>query len=388
MAKKAPLVAAALIAFHSAAVAGSDPQQVSQSGFGAYEVSLAASGEGMAVAWYDTRNGSADLYLRILDSSGKPDSPEYRLTATANQSYEVSIDTLDKGLGIAWYEKSPTGAQQARVGMWKSGDGLEWQSPLSAAPLDSRIPVLRTFESRIFCAWVETSDTGKEFVMANWWDKNGVPLEESIRVGPAGSSTWNLNAAIDEQGVAYVVFDAVAKTQTEEVFLARIDDSTVTLRQLTDDDGFASKYPDLVLSPGGLALTWFDERDGNREVYFFSSPTRHLQRTIDQSSHRVTRSSGASIGAYLAANDQQIALVWSDNSNGAYDIYLQQFDLQGRSIGEPQVITTTPSQSLIPAIRSWGDGFIVAWNEIQRSASGYHSDETRAEILVQLVRQE
>jgi hypothetical protein len=386
LAKKVSLVAAGLAALLSGAVAGSELQQISQSGFGAFEVSLAPSGEHIAAAWFDTRNGSADIYLRLLDSSGKPASPEYRLTTTKQQSYEVSIDTLDGGLGIAWYEKSATGSQQAQIGRWKMGNGLEWQTPVSLSSIDSRIPVLRTFGSRIFCAWIETSGTGAESVMANWWDEYGEPQGDPIRVGPAGSTTWNLNAAIDEQGIAYVVFDAISKTRAEEVFLARIDDRAVSLVRLTEDDGYASKYPDLVLSPTGLALTWFDERDGNREVYFFASSTRHLKYTIDHSSRRVTRSPGASIGAYLAINCHQISLVWSDNSDGIYDVYLQKFDLQGESIGQSQRIALTPSQSLIPAIQSWGSGFIVAWNEIQRSTSGYHSDETRAEIFVQLLR--
>ncbi len=37
------------------------PRQISDSGFGAYEVSLATRADGFAVAWYDTRAGNAEV---------------------------------------------------------------------------------------------------------------------------------------------------------------------------------------------------------------------------------------------------------------------------------------------------------------------------------------
>ena len=45
--------------------------QVSQSGAGAYEVALAGDDAGFAVAWYDTRDGNPEIYMRLLDESGK-----------------------------------------------------------------------------------------------------------------------------------------------------------------------------------------------------------------------------------------------------------------------------------------------------------------------------
>ena len=47
---------------------GCSPRQISDSGFGAYEVSLAAWSDGLAIAWYDTRDGNAEVYVRTLDA--------------------------------------------------------------------------------------------------------------------------------------------------------------------------------------------------------------------------------------------------------------------------------------------------------------------------------
>ena len=63
--------------------AQSDSVQVSRSGRGAYEASLAAHPLGFAVAWHDTRHGVSEIYARLVDGSGRPVSDEYRLTADA-----------------------------------------------------------------------------------------------------------------------------------------------------------------------------------------------------------------------------------------------------------------------------------------------------------------
>ena len=61
----------------------SPPRQISDSGFGAYEVSLAAWNDGLAVAWYDTRHGNAEIYVRSLDENGRNAGAELRLTRHA-----------------------------------------------------------------------------------------------------------------------------------------------------------------------------------------------------------------------------------------------------------------------------------------------------------------
>ena len=49
---------------------GPRPQQISDSGFGAYEASVSTWPDGLVVAWYDTRDGNAEVYVRLLDAAG------------------------------------------------------------------------------------------------------------------------------------------------------------------------------------------------------------------------------------------------------------------------------------------------------------------------------
>src|SRR5688572_20582287 len=89
------------------------PRQVSDSSLGAFDVSLAAWEDGLALAWYDTRDGNAEVYVRPLDASGRDAGPELRITTSAEQSYEADIAALEGAFAIAWYEKGQGEALQA-----------------------------------------------------------------------------------------------------------------------------------------------------------------------------------------------------------------------------------------------------------------------------------
>ena len=91
---------------------------VSASGTGAYETSLAVFPDRLAVAWYDRRDGNAEIYFRLLDAAGRPAGPEHRLTNGPEQSYEASMDAAGPDLAVAWYDKSAGGLLTAKLGVW------------------------------------------------------------------------------------------------------------------------------------------------------------------------------------------------------------------------------------------------------------------------------
>ena len=242
---------------------------------------------GRAVAWHDTRDGHPEIYARLLDVSGHPTGPPRRLTDTPNLSYEPQLaDAGVSELVVAWYAVSPSGASVTHVGAWNlEGDASpRWVRTLSDPTRLGRNVIARVDGHRLFCAWIEKSEDNREAaVWAQWLDLDlaGQPLAPAKRLADAGPTTWNVNAAIDGDGRAWVVFDATAGTRTDEIFLVGTDVTSGSPVRLTGDDGVASKYPDLAFSAGTAALTWFDERDGNEEVYLAVAPFPQLRNRFE-----------------------------------------------------------------------------------------------------------
>ena len=361
------------------------PRQISDSGFGAYEVSLAPWEDGLAIGWYDTRDGNSEIYVRMLDADKRVKGAELRMTYTAAESYEADLATLGDDLAIAWYEKSADTRLSAQLGLFERGGKSVWQRALGARG-NSRNPVVRTLDGAVFCAWIEADDTGAETVRGGWWNADGTVRQTPTILGPASATTWNLNAAVSADGTAYVVYDTVMGSAPEEVFVASLTEGTSRVTQLTPADGARSKFPDLALTGDRAALTWYDERDGNREVYMAVGPLAELDGRIFSRAQRVTMTTGESIGAYLAWNGDRLGLVWSDDTAGNFEVYFEPFAADGRSAGPVQRLTTTKPQSLIPAIRAWRDGFAIAWSEVTFGGTGAHSEDTRSEVLIDFVR--
>jgi hypothetical protein len=362
---------------------------VTQSGYGAYEVRLAPSSGGFAVAWYDTRDGHPEIYSRLLDRRGEPAGPERRLTDGSGRAYEADIAMLGENMVVGWYEVTGSRASHAMLGLWSRDGRRLWTKPLALPERISRNPVVRTTGRTIFCAWLAENASRDFEVYAAWFDADGNPVEPAQRVGPAGQTTWNLNATVDDHGVAWVAFDARVGTRADELYVARVDRSSSRVTRVTIDDGRASKYPDLAVGDGRVALTWFDERDGNREIYLFVAREEEFVEGVERRAVRMTETTGESMGAYIAwnARRRRFGVAWCDNAEGQYEIYFQSFDERGAAREPVRRLTSNPTDSLTPAITATADGFAIAWNEYASGTPDAHeSADGRSEIAFTLVQ--
>ncbi|MEO8256289.1 MAG: hypothetical protein ABI868_02990 [Acidobacteriota bacterium] len=380
-----------ILAWLGIALAGliDGPHQITQNGYGAFEASLARSGDGFTVAWYDTRDGHPEIYSRRIDGRGRPAGPERRLTTSVERAYEADIASVGKDLALAWYEVGPNRTSHARLGLWTADGRRLWSMALALPERISKNPVVRTRGQEIFCAWLAENAARDFEVYAAWFDRDGNPIAPAQRLGPAGQTTWNVNATIDDRGRAWVVFDAKVNTRTSEIYVARVDKAAAVVTRVTADDGAASKYPDLAVAGDRVALTWFDQRDGNQEVYLFVARTGDLKEGLEARAMRITNTPGESIGAYVSwnARRRRFGLAWCDNTEGQHEVYFQAFDATGAAAGSPQRLTRNPTDSLIPAIQPAGDGFALAWNEYAATRRDVHETaDARSEIAFALVR--
>jgi hypothetical protein len=362
------------------------PRQISHSSTGAYEAALTATDAGFIASWYDIRDGNGEIYVRSIDDDGQPSGSETRLTRSPAESYEPSIAAFPGGrVAVGWYDKAADGTLTARIGLWTATGMNIWTNTLPGA---GRNPVLAVDRGLIVAAWIRpASGSDGEDVWAARWNEVGELIGEPLRLGAAHRTTWNVNLDVDDEGVAWVVWDAVWQTRASELFLARVarealppeggslppkGGSHVSVTRLTTDDGQESKYPDVALRSGDAALTWFDARDGNTEVYLFAGDAGELTSEIGGRARQVTNTRGESIGAYLAWNGTRIGLAWCDDTVGQHEIYFQPFDRRGKALAEARRVTDNSMSSLIPAIVPWREGFALAWSEFVPATPGGH----------------
>ena len=212
---------------------------------------------------------------------------------------------------------------------------------------------------------------------------DGEPLGVAQHIADASRTTWNLNLSVDDEGVPWVVFDAQLETRAHELFLARVGRDPAAAERLSLDDGASSVYPDLAFGAGRSAVTWWDTRDGNAEVYLAVVDEQELPNGIETAASRVTDTAGESIGAYVDWNGSRFGLAWSDQVEPGlpHDVFFRWFAAGGVPDGSLRRLTDNPTASLIPAIHSAGSQFALAWNEDLVDARGDHRAGGRSEVV-------
>ncbi len=362
--------------------------QVSATPAGAFETTLTPFQNGFVAAWYDTRDGHAEVYARRLDADGRPVAPERRLTRGNADAYEADIAPLRDGFVVGWYEKARNGHLTPKLGAWSLDGTARWVKTLSG---QGRNAIVRASGGLVFAAWLEDETPERSGVWVTWRRADNVDLIPPRRIADASRTTWNLNAAIDPDASpgnprAWLVFDAKVGTKADEIFLAETTETVDHVVRLTPDDGAASKYPDVALSSGRAAVTWFDVKDGNEEVYLTIGDRSAYLQGNSPAWVRVTSTSGHSIGAYVAWNGRRFGLAWCDNTSGNQELYFQSFDREGGTRSDVLRVTNTATDSSIPAIKPTSDGFALLWNEYEPTTGDTHGNDRRSQVFFRLVR--
>jgi hypothetical protein len=116
------------------------------------------------------------------------------------------------------------------------------------------------------------------------------------------------------------------------------------------------------------AVTWFDSRDGNQEVYLRCGtwgstglPGSGLL-VDDPSARRVTRTSAESIGAYVTWNQGHVELAWTEGRDVHRVLWRQRFDRDCRPLGSAQRVGSAGAQAGIPSLAASPAGLALAWN--------------------------
>ncbi len=352
-------------------MACSGAQQISPAGMPAFEVSLATDAGRMALSWHGGTLAHSAIYLRFVSDTGRPAGPVFRLSDGQRDAYEPDLQPLGDQWVVAWYEKTESSGETTAelAGIDRTGKTL-WQRELSGPTRHGRNPVVRVAARDILVAWIESTATEAPAIWTARFNEHGQPEGSRRRAAPAGTDTWNLNAAVDRNGVFYVVYDARLATRSKELELVRIGPERIDYHALSVDDGYDSEYPDLALQADRAALTWVDQRDVNRQIYLFVGALGDLAGTVDTRATRVSRTAGPSVGAYLAWNGSRLGLAWCDQSSGGSEVFAQTFDADGTALSKPRQLTRGSAQSLIPSISPFQRGFAIAWNDYAAELAG------------------
>jgi hypothetical protein len=133
-----------------------------------------------------------------------------------------------------------------------------------------------------------------------------------------------------------------------EIYYKRSSDAGVswgTDTRLTNNTS-ASGYPSVAVSGSAVHVVWRDERDGNYEIYYKRSITAGLVWTSDI---RLTNNASWSSYPSITINASVLHVVWQDNRDGNYEIYYKRSNDGGVNWGSDTRLTFNANDSRFPS---------------------------------------
>ena len=200
-------------------------------------------------------------------------------------------------------------------------------------------------------------------LMAQW--QTDVRLTDD----PFSSRTSQNNArciATDGNVLHVVWFDA--RDQNEEIYYERSVDGGLTWEgnvRLTDDVDFSGQ-PSVAVSGNDVHVIWYDNRDGNTEIYY--------KRSADGGSSwgsdiRLTEDNEVSWYSSLAVSDQDVHVVWTELRDGNYEIYHKRSADGGVNWGSDVRLTDAAGDSYYPSVSASGMAVHVGWSDYRDGAN-------------------
>ena len=147
-----------------------------------------------------------------------------------------------------------------------------------------------------------------------------------------------------------------------EIYFARLDSNGQRVDpevRITDAEG-VSAYPSLVWTGTEYGLAWRDERDGDPEIYFTRLTSNGLGLAP---ARRLTDAAGLSGWPSLAWNGEEFGVAWYDERDGNREIYFNRLHASGNKIRADIRVTDDPGVSHMPSLDWTGKDWGVAWHD-------------------------
>jgi len=337
------------------------------------------AGEAVHVAWVDTQDGNEEEYYRRSTDSGRTWEPVLRLTRNAASSWAPSLAVAGSRVHLVWFDQRDSPVQPAAAEA--ELDGILRQLGLPYLPEPAGVLVPNPLEeARRRCgekaqeieaaapAWAAAGgDVAQLQAILNEVQALGaqgatylvkerkldealrllglvyhlhpfpdVPLIASIdamqiRVADKLQQVFAAAPAWVAGGGDPVALEAELHAFQQhfeqslhewEIYTRRSDDGGHTwgpIVRLTRTPGL-SQRPSVVADGDHVTLLWFDDRDGNLEIYAKESADGGDTWSADR---RLTRAPGDSRNVSVATAGGELYAVWYDERDGNPEIYFK-----------------------------------------------------------------
>jgi hypothetical protein len=296
---------------------GADTRLTIQSGTSWFS-SVAASGSVVHVVWMDDRDGNFEIYYKRSTDGGSNWSADARITNDAAASRFPSIAASGSVVHVAWQDTRDGNPEIYHKRSLDGGANWGVDTRLTNDAADSIFASLSASGSIVNVAWEEYRDGNAEIYDKHSAD-GGSTWSADMRLTNDPAISFSPNAWVSGSHVHVVWYDRRDNNNAEVYYKRSIDGGIswgLDTRMTIDPAG--SFHPSIAASGSNVHLVWYDDRDGNNEIYYKRSTDAGVSWGADT---RLTNNGSDSLGASAAVSGQSVHVIWHDKRDGNWEIY-------------------------------------------------------------------
>ncbi len=320
---------------------------------------IAAYGNVVHAVWADNRDGiNGEIYYKRSTNLGLNWEPDTRLTNDTSSSYTPSIAVYGSIVHVVWQDN-----RNGNVEIYykrSTDNGFTWSADtrLTNSIGYSRNPSIAVSASNVNIVWDDNRDGNYEIYYKRSTD-GGVNWEADTRLTNNTSSSGSASITAVGLFVHIVWYDN--RDGNNEIYYKLSTNSGLNwgadtrLTYNTDN----SIQPSIAVAGSLVHVLWADYRY-NVEIFYKRSTDGGMSWGDDI---RLTNNSGNSWYPSIAISGSFMNIVWSDNSDGNFEIYYKHSTNNGLIWGNDTRLTNNTAVSINPSIANSGSNLHVVWTD-------------------------
>lgn len=313
---------------------------------------VAVSGLNVHVAWFDVRAGfnNFEIYYKRSTDGGTTWGPDTRLTFDPLISWYPCVGLTNSNVHVVWRE---TRDGNYEIFYKRSTDeGTTWgpDTNLSNASGSSETPCITVSSTTLHVLWFDNQDGGQYEIYYKRSTDEGVTWEPDVRLTDDPAVSFGPCVAVSGSNV-HVVWQDTRDGSGWELYYKNSTDGGTTWgqdRRLTNAPE-TSEAPSVVASGSNVHVVWWDNRDGNYEIYYKCS---FDNGTTWEPDTRLTNDDSWSQNPHIAFADTMLHVVWLDGrvALGNNEIFYKRNPTGNTGVGENTALLLRKDVFLVPTI--------------------------------------
>ena len=240
-------------------------------------------------------------------------SEDIRLTTDSAYSQDpaIAVDT-NNNVHITWNDYKDGNPKIYYTKLDNNGNTLVDDTPLTTASSYSEYPTIAVdTNNNVHITWFDYRDGNWEIYYMKL-DNNGNTLVDDTRLTTASAHSYYPTIAVDTNNNVHITWQDY-RDGNREIYYTKLDNNGNTLVDDTPltTDSASSWVPAIAVDTNNnVHITWFDERDGNNEIYYKYSIASDTPPTVATNAATSVGTTSATLNGNLASTGGLDCQVW------------------------------------------------------------------------------